>query len=212
MAWPADTGAGRVAPRSPAPTATTSPIWSNDGSRPAPRTWRGAKTSPTSPPGRAGCTWPRVLDLGSRRLLGYSMADHMRTELVLNALTMAVGARGGDHAVAGVIAHADRGSQGGFRWSSQHLEMEVVRDGVQASAGGGDPGDAGEDVVAWAAFDGATRGSGSVLGGNRPRIVDRRCRRAGRRVIRGRGAVVPGVWRDAVTHVGPGVGRFLVLR
>src|SRR5918994_1801278 len=111
MAWPADTGAGRVAPRSPAPTATTSPIWSNDGSRPAPRTWRGAKTSPTSPPGRAGCTWPRVLDLGSRRLLGYSMADHMRTELVLNALTMAVGARGGDEAVAGVIAHADRGSQ-----------------------------------------------------------------------------------------------------
>jgi transposase InsO family protein len=52
-----------------------------------------------------------VLDLGSRRLLGYSMADHMRTELVLDALTMAIAARGGDHAVAGVIAHADRGSQ-----------------------------------------------------------------------------------------------------
>ncbi len=52
-----------------------------------------------------------VLDLGSRRLLGYSMADHMRTELVLDALDMAVAARGGDRAVAGVIAHADRGSQ-----------------------------------------------------------------------------------------------------
>ena len=50
-----------------------------------------------------------VLDLGSRRLLGYSMADHMRTELVLDALAMAVAARGGDNAVAGVIAHADRG-------------------------------------------------------------------------------------------------------
>lgn len=50
-----------------------------------------------------------VLDLGSRRLLGYSMADHMRTELVLDALGMAVAAR--DGAVAGVIAHADRGSQ-----------------------------------------------------------------------------------------------------
>jgi putative transposase len=50
-----------------------------------------------------------VLDLGSRRLLGYSMADHLRTKLVLDALTMAVAARGG--AVAGVIAHADRGSQ-----------------------------------------------------------------------------------------------------
>ncbi|MGH3839460.1 MAG: IS3 family transposase [Pseudonocardiaceae bacterium] len=51
-----------------------------------------------------------VLDLGSRRLLGYSMAGHMRTELVLDALGMAVAARG-DDAVAGVIAHADRGSQ-----------------------------------------------------------------------------------------------------
>src|SRR5918995_1302586 len=50
-----------------------------------------------------------VLDLGSRRLLGYSMADHMRTELVLDALGMAVTARGGQ--VAGVIGHADRGSQ-----------------------------------------------------------------------------------------------------
>ena len=52
-----------------------------------------------------------VLDLGSRRLLGYSMAEHMRTELVLDALGMAVAARGGDQAVHGVITHADRGSQ-----------------------------------------------------------------------------------------------------
>jgi putative transposase len=63
-----------------------------------------------------------VLDLGSRRLLGYSMAEHMRTELVVDALKMAVAARGGDKAVIGVIAHADRGSQGGFKWLSQHLD------------------------------------------------------------------------------------------
>lgn len=50
-----------------------------------------------------------TLDLGSRRLIGYSMAEHMRTELVLGALGMAVAARGGK--TAGVIAHADRGSQ-----------------------------------------------------------------------------------------------------
>ena len=50
-----------------------------------------------------------VIDLGSRRLLGYSMADHMRTELVIDALNAAITARNGD--VAGVIAHADRGSQ-----------------------------------------------------------------------------------------------------
>ncbi len=50
-----------------------------------------------------------VVDLGSRRLLGYSMADHMRTELVTAALTTAIATRG--WTVAGVIAHADRGSQ-----------------------------------------------------------------------------------------------------
>jgi transposase InsO family protein len=50
-----------------------------------------------------------VVDLGSRRLLGYSMADHMRTALVTDALTMAITARGGR--VDGVIGHADRGAQ-----------------------------------------------------------------------------------------------------
>jgi putative transposase len=50
-----------------------------------------------------------VLDLGSRRLLGYSMADHMRTSLVLDALEMAAAARGGH--TAGIIFHGDRGSQ-----------------------------------------------------------------------------------------------------
>ena len=37
------------------------------------------------------------------------MASHMRAELVIDALTMAVAARGGN--VGGVIFHADRGSQ-----------------------------------------------------------------------------------------------------
>ena len=50
-----------------------------------------------------------VIDIGSRKLLGYSMDDNMRTELVTRALTMAILGRGGD--VDGVIAHADRGSQ-----------------------------------------------------------------------------------------------------
>ena len=50
-----------------------------------------------------------VLDLGSRRLVGYSMAEHMRTELVVDALGMAAAARGGR--TAGIIFHGDRGSQ-----------------------------------------------------------------------------------------------------
>jgi transposase InsO family protein len=50
-----------------------------------------------------------VLDLGSRRLLGYSMATHMRTSLIADALEMAAGVRGG--VTAGIIFHSDRGSQ-----------------------------------------------------------------------------------------------------
>lgn len=50
-----------------------------------------------------------VLDLGSRRLLGWAMEDSMPTALVAGALTMAVDQRGGH--VPGVIFHSDRGSQ-----------------------------------------------------------------------------------------------------
>lgn len=63
-----------------------------------------------------------VLDLGSRRLLGYSMAGPMRTELVSDALTMAAGERGGQ--TAGITFHGDRGSQGEFNRSSQHLTID----------------------------------------------------------------------------------------
>lgn len=61
-----------------------------------------------------------VLDLGSRRLLGYSMADHMRTELVIDALDMAVDSRGG-HA-PGVIFHSDRGSQYMSKEFREHVD------------------------------------------------------------------------------------------
>lgn len=74
-----------------------------------------------------------VLDLGSRRLLGYSMADHMRTELVADALTMAAATRGGH--TGGIIFHGDRGSQymsGDYRQLIARLEMvqSVGRTGV----------------------------------------------------------------------------------
>jgi len=59
-----------------------------------------------------------VLDAWSRKVVGWSMANHLRTELVLDALEMAIGQRRPD----GVIHHSDQGSQGGLTWSSQHLE------------------------------------------------------------------------------------------
>jgi len=50
-----------------------------------------------------------VIDLFSRRVIGWSVAAHMRTELVADALAMAVATRGGH--VDGVVFHSDRGSQ-----------------------------------------------------------------------------------------------------
>lgn len=50
-----------------------------------------------------------VLDLGSRRLIGFSMAGRMPTELVASAMQMAIAVRGGE--VEGMIFHHDRGSQ-----------------------------------------------------------------------------------------------------
>ena len=49
-----------------------------------------------------------VLDLFSRRVVGWSMADNMRTDLVMNALLMAIGNRLPE---GSVIHHSDRGSQ-----------------------------------------------------------------------------------------------------
>jgi putative transposase len=51
-----------------------------------------------------------VIDVFSRRVVGWQLAGHMRTDLVLDALRMAVGTR--DHgAEFRLVAHSDRGSQ-----------------------------------------------------------------------------------------------------
>lgn len=49
-----------------------------------------------------------VMDLGSREIVGLAMADHMRTELTLTALDMAIVQQQPD---PGLMHHSDRGSQ-----------------------------------------------------------------------------------------------------
>lgn len=70
-----------------------------------------------------------VLDLGSRRLVGYAMATHMRARLVVDALEMAAAARGGR--TAGVTFHSDRASQ----YLSQQHAAALTRHGMRQSAG-----------------------------------------------------------------------------
>jgi len=49
-----------------------------------------------------------VIDLASRRIVGWALADHMRAELVCDALAVAIGAR---RPAPGLIFHSDRGTQ-----------------------------------------------------------------------------------------------------
>jgi putative transposase len=59
-------------------------------------------------PTASGFFYPAVvLDAWSRRVVGWAMANHLRTELVLDALEMAIGRR----RPRDVIHHADQGSQ-----------------------------------------------------------------------------------------------------
>jgi putative transposase len=51
-----------------------------------------------------------IVDAFSRRIVGWRVATHMRTEMVLDALEMARGSRGGRRLV-GLVAHSDAGSQ-----------------------------------------------------------------------------------------------------
>jgi putative transposase len=50
-----------------------------------------------------------VLDVWSRIVLGWSIADHIRAELVIDAVQMAIWRRNGH--VTGTIAHSDHGAQ-----------------------------------------------------------------------------------------------------
>ena len=68
-----------------------------------------------------------VIDLASRKVVGWSLADHMRTELVEDALAMAFMNRQPEE---GVIFHSDRGCQytsTGLRQPRSQQRRRVVR-------------------------------------------------------------------------------------
>ena len=70
-----------------------------------------------------------VIDLFSRRVVGWSMATHMRTGLVTGALTMALGRR---LPRRGMLHHSDRGSQ-----YASHDYRDALRDnGIVCSMSG----------------------------------------------------------------------------
>ncbi len=67
-----------------------------------------------------------VMDLYSRRIVGWSMSRWMSRRLVLAALRMAIGARQPEGAL---IHHSDRGSQ----YTSDSVRDELAKHGIQCS-------------------------------------------------------------------------------
>jgi transposase InsO family protein len=82
-----------------------------------------------------------VIDACSRMVVGWQLAAHMRTTLVLDALRMALGTRapGGDVAL---VHHSDRGSQ----YTSLDYTQTLTDHGVLASVGS--VGDAYDNALA----------------------------------------------------------------
>lgn len=68
-----------------------------------------------------------VLDVYSRRIVGWAMASHLRTELVVDALNMAVGQR----QPSAVIHHSDQGCQ----YTSVSFGLRCREVGVKPSMG-----------------------------------------------------------------------------
>lgn len=70
-----------------------------------------------------------VIDLASRRLAGWSIADHMRTDLVTGALAAAERTRG---SLAGAVLHTDHGAQYTNRAFADACRQAGVRQSMSA--------------------------------------------------------------------------------
>ncbi len=69
-----------------------------------------------------------VIDCFSRKVVGFAVADHMRTDLIIDALAMAITHR---KPLPGVIFHSDRGSQ----YTSEEFRSFCRDNGVLPSVG-----------------------------------------------------------------------------
>jgi hypothetical protein len=146
-----------------------------------------------------------VMDLYSRRIVGWSMREDLEAPLVVDAISMAISRR---KPKPGLVHHSDRGSQGGFNRSSQRSTGRSCDEREEAEVGSDWSAD---DAVAGASAGRASGAPSAVLGGDRSRCVKRgRCRRGGS--LGGCWCpLVPGGWRDAINHQGPAFGPLPVL-
>jgi putative transposase len=141
-----------------------------------------------------------VMDVFSRRIVGWRCSTILRAELALDALEQGLWQRAREaRDVTGLVHHSDRGVQGGLNRSSQHLVITEVVDGATAAAGR--PGSATGDALAWSADPGPARRA-CVLAPDRAGQEQRGRRARGRCVGAGRITLVSPRWRDAAAEPG----------
>jgi putative transposase len=125
-----------------------------------------------------------VFDVFSRRIVGWRAATRMTTDLVLDTVEHAIWTRrqSGIEDLTGLVHHTDAGSQGGFQWSSQHLD---------------------ERGVPWLQARGVRRTRSAAVAGSEMRI-GRSGRRCGRREGRASTSVR---WSESSGSASPKVSR-----
>jgi putative transposase len=75
-----------------------------------------------------------VMDVFSRRIVGWRASTSLRTDLALDALEQGLWTRARDaREVTGLVHHSDRGVQGGFKRSSQHPDQQGCDVGTNSS-------------------------------------------------------------------------------
>ena len=101
------------------------------------RKWYGDGTE--IPTGEGKLYLASVLDMASRRVLGFALGEHHDAALAYGALAMAVAVRGGQ--VPGVIMHTDQGSE----YTARLVRAACTRLGIRQSMGR--PGSALDNAV-----------------------------------------------------------------
>jgi putative transposase len=72
-----------------------------------------------------------VLDMGSRRIVGFAVGEHHDAPLAIRAVQMALAVRGGKDTVRGVVLHTDQGSE----YTATTFQAACGRAGITQSMG-----------------------------------------------------------------------------
>jgi putative transposase len=151
-----------------------------------------------------------VIDAFARRIVGWRVSNRLRSDLALDALEQALYERRPD-AAQGIVHHSDRGSQDGFKRSSQRIHGGCDDNAKTAVRSIG----TGEVALTRPSASWAARGATEVLDGDCGRALQRGSSGERSSIAGGRGTMVSGGRGNVAIapYVGAAaVGALLVLR